>query len=28
MPEGGHFAATDTPLLFAGEMRAFFPTVM
>jgi pimeloyl-ACP methyl ester carboxylesterase len=28
MPEGGHFAAADTPLLFAGEMRAFFPTVM
>ena len=28
MPEGGHFAAADTPLLFAGEMRAFFPTVI
>lgn len=24
MPEGGHFAAADTPDAFVGEMRAFF----
>jgi hypothetical protein len=28
MPEGGQFAAADTPLLFAGEMRAFVPPVI
>jgi pimeloyl-ACP methyl ester carboxylesterase len=27
MPEGGHFAAADTPALFAEEMRTFFAQV-
>ena len=27
MPEGGHFAAADTPALFVEEMRIFFSQV-
>jgi len=27
MPEGGHFAAADTPKLFVEEMRGFFAQV-